>query len=91
LHLNFFVKSRAVLQLPTVSPANLLSLSIRHKVAVNKMTATSQPEFNAQTEALEVAAAFPEAIRGKTVVVTGVNPSGIGFATAQALVSPTDD
>ncbi|KAK4044224.1 putative short-chain dehydrogenase [Parachaetomium inaequale] len=51
------------------------------------MTATSHPEFNAQTEALEVAQAFPEAIRDKTVVVTGVNPSGIGFATAQALAS----
>ena len=53
------------------------------------MTATSYPEFNELTEALEVAQAFPEAIRGKTVLVTGVNPSGIGSTTAEALVSPT--
>jgi hypothetical protein len=51
------------------------------------MTATSHPEFNAQTEALEVAKAFPDAIRGKTVVVTGVNRGGIGFTTAEAFVN----
>ncbi|KAJ9145360.1 putative Short-chain dehydrogenase [Pleurostoma richardsiae] len=51
------------------------------------MTATSHPEFNAQTEALEVAKAFPDAIRGKTVVVTGVNRGGIGFTTAEAFAS----
>lgn len=53
------------------------------------MTATSHPEFNDQTEALEVAKAFPEAIRGKTVVVTGVNRGGIGFAASEAFVSTT--
>lgn len=51
------------------------------------MTATSHPEFNDLTEALEVAQAFPEAIQGKTVLITGVNRSGIGFTTAEALVS----
>ena len=51
------------------------------------MTATTHPEFNDQTEALEVAKAFLESIRGKIVLVTGVNREGIGFTTAQAFVS----
>jgi NAD(P)-dependent dehydrogenase (short-subunit alcohol dehydrogenase family) len=51
------------------------------------MTATTHPEYNSETEALDVAKAFPEAIRGKTVLVTGVNLKGIGFATAQAFAS----
>lgn len=50
------------------------------------MTATSHPEFNDQTEGREVAEAFAEVIRGKTVIVTGVNRAGIGFATAEAIV-----
>lgn len=51
------------------------------------MTATTNADFNDQTEALEVAQAFPQSIRGKTVLVTGVNREGIGFTTAQAFVS----
>lgn len=51
------------------------------------MTATTHPEFNDNTEALEVAKAFSEAIRGKTIIVTGVNLKGIGFTTAQAFAS----
>ena len=51
------------------------------------MTATTHPDYNANTEALDVAKAFPEAIRGKTIIVTGVNRSGIGFTTAEALAS----
>lgn len=51
------------------------------------MTATSHPDFNANTEALNVAAAFPDAIKGKTIIVTGVNRGGIGFTTAQAFAS----
>lgn len=50
------------------------------------MTATSHSEFDANTEALDVAKAFPESIRGKTILVTGVNRGGIGFTTAQAFV-----
>ena len=50
------------------------------------MTATSHPEFNAQTEGLEVSKAFAEAIRNTTVIVTGVNHGGIGFTTAEAIV-----
>ncbi|KAI0187974.1 putative short-chain dehydrogenase [Xylaria flabelliformis] len=51
------------------------------------MPATTHPEYNANTEALEVAKAFSEGIRGKTVLVTGGNPDGIGFATCQAFAS----
>ena len=51
------------------------------------MTATTYPNFGENTEGLEVAKAFAESIRGKTVLVTGVNRNGIGFTTAQAFVS----
>ncbi|KAK7749299.1 hypothetical protein SLS62_008268 [Diatrype stigma] len=51
------------------------------------MPFTTHPEFNANTEALEVAKAFADGIRGKTVIVTGVNRGGIGFTTAQAFAS----
>ena len=50
------------------------------------MTATTHPEFHADTESLEVAKAFPQSIRGKSIVVTGVNREGIGFTTSQAFV-----
>ena len=50
------------------------------------MPTTTHPEYNANTEALEVAKAFAERIRGKTIIVTGVNRGGIGFTTAQAFV-----
>lgn len=51
------------------------------------MTGTTHSEFDAKTEALDVAKAFPESIRRKTVLVTGVNLGGIGFTAAQAFVS----
>ncbi|KAK4154219.1 putative short-chain dehydrogenase [Chaetomidium leptoderma] len=51
------------------------------------MPATTHPEFNDRTEALEVARAFPDSIRGKTIIVTGVNPLGIGMTTADAFAS----
>ena len=50
------------------------------------MTATTHPEFHADTDALTVAKAFPSSIRGKTILVTGVNHAGIGFATSEAFV-----
>ena len=53
------------------------------------MTTTSHPEFNDHTEALEVAKAFSGGIRGKTIIVTGANRQGIGFAVLEALVSAT--
>ncbi|RWA14175.1 hypothetical protein EKO27_g920 [Xylaria grammica] len=51
------------------------------------MTATTHPEFNDKTEAIEVAKTFSEGIRGKTILVTGGNPDGIGFTTCQAFAS----
>ena len=51
------------------------------------MAATTHPEFNANTEGVEVVKAFPSQIRNKSVIITGVNRGGIGFSTAQALVS----
>jgi len=50
------------------------------------MTATTHANFDEKTEALDVAAAFAEGVRGKTVLVTGANRAGIGFATAEAFV-----
>ncbi len=53
------------------------------------MTATTYPNFSASTEGLEVASAFAGRIIGKTIIVTGGNVNGIGFATSRALVSAT--
>ena len=50
--------------------------------------AVTHPEFGQATEALDVAKAFASEIRGKTVVVTGVNRGGIGYTTAEAFVGP---
>lgn len=50
------------------------------------MAATTHPEFSENTEAIEVAEAFPSEIRGKTIMVTGVNRGGIGFSTSRAFV-----
>lgn len=52
------------------------------------MASTTYTDFGANTEAIEVAKVFSNGIRGKTVLITGVNRGGIGFATAQAFVSP---
>ncbi|KAH7419724.1 putative short-chain dehydrogenase [Cadophora sp. MPI-SDFR-AT-0126] len=51
------------------------------------MTATTNTEFGSKTEALEVAKAFAESLRGKNILITGVNRRGIGYTTAQAFAS----
>ncbi|KIW26835.1 uncharacterized protein PV07_06638 [Cladophialophora immunda] len=51
------------------------------------MTVTTHAHYDERTEALEVAKAFAEAIKGKTILVTGVNRQGVGFTTAQAFAS----
>lgn len=51
------------------------------------MTGTTSSQFGANTEAVEVAAAFPDAIKGRTILITGVNKAGLGYATAEAFVS----
>lgn len=47
----------------------------------------SRPEFGARTEASTVAAAFAEHIKGKTILITGVSPNGLGERTAEALAA----
>ena len=44
------------------------------------------PAFDQTTEALDAAQAFAKQIKGKTVVITGVNRGGIGYTTAEAFV-----
>lgn len=51
------------------------------------MASTTHSEFGHDTEAVDVAKAFADGIRGKTVLITGVNHDGIGFSTAHAFVS----
>jgi NAD(P)-dependent dehydrogenase (short-subunit alcohol dehydrogenase family) len=44
-------------------------------------------EFNSLTLASDVAAAFPESIKGKTILITGVSPNSLGLATVAALAA----
>lgn len=48
------------------------------------MPSTTYSEFEANTEGIDVAKAFADGIRGKTILITGVNRGGIGFSTAHA-------
>ncbi|KAG5665380.1 hypothetical protein KAF25_009505 [Fusarium avenaceum] len=48
------------------------------------MASTTHSEFGTHTEAVDVAKAFADGIRGKTILITGVNRGGIGFSTAHA-------
>ena len=50
------------------------------------MTRTTHPEFGMHTEAKAVAQAFPDRIKGKTIIVTGANRQGVGYATAEGFV-----
>ena len=51
-----------------------------HSLLTTTMSAsvTSNPEFGFSTSAEEVAAAFSSSIAGKTILVTGVSPGGLG-------------
>lgn len=51
------------------------------------MTSTTFADFGAKTEASTVAKAFSASIKGRTILITGVNKLGIGYGTAQALAS----
>ncbi|EAA30420.1 NAD(P)-binding protein [Neurospora crassa] len=48
---------------------------------------TSHPEFNERTTGTEVASVFADQIRGKTILITGISPKGIGASTALAFAS----
>ncbi|CZT05358.1 related to double substrate-specificity short chain dehydrogenase/reductase 2 [Rhynchosporium agropyri] len=51
------------------------------------MPGTTYSSFDGNTEALEVAKAFANSVRGKNILVTGVNRGGVGWTTAQAFAS----
>ena len=64
-----------------------LLLNLRILAIYYYTMATSHPEFNRDTEGLDVAKAFPDGIRNKTIIVTGANRDGVGFSTSHAFVS----
>ncbi|PLB51990.1 NAD(P)-binding protein [Aspergillus steynii IBT 23096] len=45
------------------------------------------PGFGPLTSAVEITAAFPDAVNGKNIIVTGVSPNSLGLATATAFAS----
>ncbi|KIX02429.1 uncharacterized protein Z518_08370 [Rhinocladiella mackenziei CBS 650.93] len=51
------------------------------------MTSTTFADFGAKTEASTVASPFPASIKGRTILITGVNKRGVGYATALAIAS----
>ncbi|KAK3385649.1 hypothetical protein B0H63DRAFT_186211 [Podospora didyma] len=51
----------------------------------------SHPEFGEKTPASEVAQAFGDQIRGKTILVTGISPKSIGQTTALAFASQSPE
>jgi NAD(P)-dependent dehydrogenase (short-subunit alcohol dehydrogenase family) len=48
---------------------------------------TTFAEYDAKTEAATVVSAFASSIIGRTILITGVNKLGLGYATAHALAS----
>ncbi|OAP59534.1 hypothetical protein AYL99_06832 [Fonsecaea erecta] len=50
-------------------------------------SATTHPDYGFSTEGLTVAAAFPSAIKDRTILITGVNRKGIGYSTAESFAS----
>lgn len=50
-------------------------------------TTDTMPSFDSLISATKVAAAFPQSIRNKTILITGVSPNSLGLATAVALAS----
>lgn len=51
------------------------------------MPSTTYAEYVATTEGIHVAAAFADRIKGRTILITGVNKLGLGYTTAAALAS----
>ncbi|KAL6408631.1 short-chain dehydrogenase [Ilyonectria robusta] len=45
------------------------------------------PTFDALTPATDVSTSFPESVKGKTIIITGVSPDNLGLATAFALAA----
>lgn len=70
----------------SVLPAGTRSLT---KYNTAEMKSTTYAGFNTKTEGADVVAAFPGAVKGKTVLITGVSKAGIGYSVAEALVRPS--
>ena len=51
------------------------------------MTSTTNASFDKDTQAIDVATAFPDSIKDRTVLITGVNKGGIGYTTAEAFAT----
>ncbi|KAJ9664232.1 hypothetical protein H2198_000450 [Neophaeococcomyces mojaviensis] len=51
------------------------------------MSPIANPNFDANTEGITAAAAFPAFIKDRTILITGVNRKGIGYTTAEAFAS----
>jgi NAD(P)-dependent dehydrogenase (short-subunit alcohol dehydrogenase family) len=47
----------------------------------------SSPSFGFYTTAEEVASAYADRVRGKTILITGVTPNGLGLYTAKVLAA----
>ena len=48
---------------------------------------TSKPSFGPRTTGIQVVSAFPGQIRGKTILITGVSPNGLGAQVALEIAS----
>ncbi|KAI9876064.1 MAG: hypothetical protein M1830_007425 [Pleopsidium flavum] len=48
---------------------------------------TTRSEFGFKTEASDVVSTFSDSVRGKTILITGVGPNGLGATLAHALAS----
>ncbi|KAL5119631.1 hypothetical protein ACEQ8H_002477 [Pleosporales sp. CAS-2024a] len=51
----------------------------------------THPEWNHETGGLEVARAFPDRIKGKKVLITGVSPESIGSSIALSIASQSPE
>ena len=51
------------------------------------MMSITHPEFGQKTNAAEVASAFASSVKDRIILITGVNPKGLGFAVAEAFAA----
>jgi NAD(P)-dependent dehydrogenase (short-subunit alcohol dehydrogenase family) len=58
-----------------------------HICGAPELDMTSHPEFGARTDGKTVAGAFRSAIKGKTILITGISLNGLGMSTAEALAT----
>lgn len=47
----------------------------------------SQPQFDSKTDGATVARTYSDSVKGRTFIITGVSPNGLGQSTAEALAS----